>query len=438
MLFQHHVPPPQSTFVSTRKSEQADSSTIRPEQATFVLKESTVDPQYILGKTPGPYVEEHSRSIYTQLGARMALLGIDARLERTRKQVNYPETYDLIFNRLNAEYSKNKNLKHLILLLGIPIAYPRLQWLENIFSSPIIGPIRFLNKRFGFAGGLFNKFDGQIDLLDDLDDHYTAHHHKAERKELMLRLQQFSKTHSVRVTILGGDVHLAAVGRFYTNPKQHIPAENDWRYMANIISSAITNKPPPSAIANLLARRNRIHHLDHDTDETLIHMFDHDPGFPARKKQVTKEHRHLPSRKTNESNRVTMPSRNFAIISESLGESAVGTSGSLGNLTDTNGAPTNTPAGPETTVPSTTFEHPAIANLKFNMRKAIHKGELNAGTEHTAADGLQASGLGGVHGLDVTLRVEIDKSNPEGLTEGYAFTIPGLDATAYMDQGKKW
>jgi hypothetical protein len=27
----------------------------------------------------------------------------------------------------------------------------RLTWLENIFSSPIIAPIKFMNRRFGFG-----------------------------------------------------------------------------------------------------------------------------------------------------------------------------------------------------------------------------------------------------------------------------------------------
>ena len=58
----------------------------------------------------------------------MALMGIDARTERTRHQVNYPETYDLIFDRvrkeLGAAASSPQPVKHLILLLGIPIAYP--------------------------------------------------------------------------------------------------------------------------------------------------------------------------------------------------------------------------------------------------------------------------------------------------------------------------
>ena len=314
MLFQHHIPPPKSTYTTDApqttnarhaQGTPADSAQLKD---TYVMTQMDEDPSYIIGKSPGPYVEERSRSIYCQLGARVAFIGIDARTERTRHQINYPETYDLIFGHAARQISASKGaIKHLILLLGVPIAYPRLQWLENILQSPIIGPIRFLNKRFGVAGSFFNQFDGGVDLLDDLDDHYASHNHKKERKNLVHRLQTLAKDQNVRVSILGGDVHLAAMGRFYSNPKLNIPAEADWRYMPNIISSAITNKPPPQAVANMLARRNKIHHLDSDTDETLLELFDKNPGAgePGVKP------------KTASTNHATMPSRNYAIISES-------------------------------------------------------------------------------------------------------------------------
>jgi hypothetical protein len=95
---------------------------------TFVLQNEEEEPGYIIGKTHGPYVAERSRSLYARLGARIAFLAIDARTERTRRQVNYPETYDLIFARLRKELGEAaasaSPIKHLILLLGIPIAYP--------------------------------------------------------------------------------------------------------------------------------------------------------------------------------------------------------------------------------------------------------------------------------------------------------------------------
>ncbi|KAF2103200.1 hypothetical protein NA57DRAFT_63840 [Rhizodiscina lignyota] len=435
MLFQHHLAPPKSTFTTDasqttsshgHQSTPADSAQLKD---TFVAVEPREDPSFIIGSRPGPYVEEHSRSIYCQLGARIAFLGIDARTERTRHQINYPETYDLIFKHLESAFEANRNLKHLILLLGVPIAYPRLQWLENILNSPIIGPIKFLNKRFGLAGGFFNRFDGNVDLLDDLDDHYTARQHKAERRELVQRLQDFSKKHSIRVSILGGDVHLAAIGRFYSKPKLGIPAEKDWRYMPNIISSAITNKPPPAAVANLLARRNKVHHLDHDTDETLLEMFDHDPGMRNGKPDTngTTNGNHIIQKKTNDANHATMPSRNYAIIAESHSASEI--------MHPTNGvAPPTNGEGAEgadtTTVPN--------GDSKFNPRHALHDGEKKAGTDHPAASGVTKTGLGGRYGLDVSLRVEISPNDAQGHTHGYGFSIPALDSSAYEHQGKTW
>jgi hypothetical protein len=459
ILFQHHIAPPRSTYTTDapKTVNVGPDGMTDPVQLneTFVMTNDSDDPSYIIGPKPGPYVEERSRSIYTQLGARLAFCGIDARTERTRHQINYPETYTKIFKRLTDEFSANKNLKHLILLLGVPIAYPRLQWLENIFSSPIIAPIKFLNKRFGFGGALFNKFDGQVDLLDDLDDHYTAHQHKRERRELIHNLQSLSRSHGVRITILGGDVHLAAVGRFYSNPKLGIPAERDHRYMPNVISSAITNKPPPAAVANLLARRNKIHHLDHETDETLLEIFDRDPGKgdsgvpnnfagnatdgdgvhgAAAANGVTNGAGHANGgangngngkkvgKKTADKNHATMPSRNYAIISESRLRNPPGSS-----------KPEHQASEHQGYVPGDSRQDVAVApemsqvlDKKYNHRKPIHKGEQGAGTAHPAAQGIEPSGLAGPDGLDVCLRVEVHKGDREGWTEGYGFSVPGL------------
>lgn len=398
-LFQHHIPPPKPTYTSSSQpkvdshgSKGLGSSSIGDDD-TFVLQEKTEEPCFIIGNSPGPYIDERSRSLYMRLGARIAFLGVDARTERTRHQVNYDSTYDLIFNRVRSELSNSKEINHLIVLLGVPIAYPRLAWLENIFTSPIIGPIRFLNKRFGVAGGFFNHFDGQVDLLDDLDDHYTARQHKHERKDLILRLQSLAQEFDVRITILGGDVHLAAIGRFYSATKLAIPIEHDHRYMANIISSAITNKPPPKAVANLLARRNKIHHLDHETHETLMGLFDRDPGN---------------SNKTANFNHCTMPSRNYAIITET----AAGGPSALSNGEAPNGS----------------MNGGAIRNAEGSRPRAkvkdghspLHEGEDGAGTEHVAASGVHRGAC--VGGLDVAIRVEIDQHDREGKTEGYGFS----------------
>ena len=406
-LFQHHTAPPVSTF--TTDAPQTMSATekgtagadARQLENTYIYKRTADDPSWIVGKKPGPYVEERSRNLYMRLGKRIAFCGIDARTERTRKQVNYPETYNMIFDRMEKEFQEaHGEIKHLILLLGVPIAYPRLAWLENILSSPVIAPLRLLNKRFGVAGDFFNKFDGSVDLLDDLDDHYTARHHKKERKELIVRLQKLAEKYAIRITILGGDVHLCAFGRFYSNPGEDIAAENDPRYIPNIVSSAITNKPPPKAVANLLAKRNKIHHLrDGSTDETLLEFFDKQPGGNA---------------KGAEWNKATMPSRNYACITEIPDEDHPApvfheTNGDEGPLTNGN-------------VPDTGLsgkEKPK--EYSRNGREPLHIGEAEAGTRHPAADGITNRGpcRGG---LNIALRVEIDNHDPEGHTEGYGLT----------------
>ena len=46
--------------------------------------------------------------------------------------------------------------------------------------------------------------------------------------------------------------------------------------MANVISSAIVNTPPPEMMGDILNKRNKVHHLDHETDEDMIPMFTHD------------------------------------------------------------------------------------------------------------------------------------------------------------------
>ncbi|PQE21094.1 transcription factor protein [Rutstroemia sp. NJR-2017a WRK4] len=402
LLFQHHVAPPATTFVTDAPQPMsADNVGLDPRYLdnVYVLEDDVPDSSYIIGDSPGPYVAEKSRSIYARLGARIAFFGIDARTERTRHQVNYPETYKKIFTRLRAELTAAKAspspIQHLIILLGIPIAYPSLDGAIEVlqqeiwvwYATPFLLTLLKLTETLG--GSFFNHFDGSVDLLDDLDDHYTAHTHKKERQYLVKQLQALASEFSVRITILGGDVHLAAVGRFYSNPNLQVPASKDHRYMANIISSAIVNKPPPQAVANLLARRNKIHHLDPQTDETLLYFFDQDPGA---------------ENKTSKSNHVTMPSRNWAMITEN--------------------SPTSTSAPNEIEINGVAYDL-AENEVPKDGHYAIHKGEQNAGTQHKAAD-YGKHGAGSDGSLDVCIRVEVDQHDKEGRTRGYGMTIPVL------------
>lgn len=80
-----------------------------------------------------------------------------------------------------------------------------------------------------------------------------------------------------------GDVHLAAVGQFYSNPNLNITKDRDYRYMPNIISSAIADVPTTEMISDTLNRRNQVHHMDSNTDEEMIPIFTHDVNNKVRK-----------------------------------------------------------------------------------------------------------------------------------------------------------
>lgn len=84
-----------------------------------------------------------------------------------------------------------------------------------------------------------------------------------------------------------GDVHLAAIGQFYSNPELGVPKDRDHRYMPNVISSAIVNTPPPDKLADFLNKRNKIHWLNDDTAEDMIPIFTHDVnGRPRNNKRL--------------------------------------------------------------------------------------------------------------------------------------------------------
>jgi hypothetical protein len=247
MLFQHH-----SVSAETEKTE----------------------PSWVLGAHPGPYIREQSRSVFLQLGRQVAFIGLDCRTERQRDEILTEDSYDVIFDRLEKEIVKGET-KHLLVLLGVPIAYPRLNFLENVLTSRLMDPIKAMG-RAGLLGGFVNKFDGGVEILDDLDDHWTAKHHKDERNWFVKELQHIASTKSVRVTILGGDVHLGAIGQFFSNKKLGLAKDQDHRYMPNVVSSAIVNTPPPEMMADILNKRNKIHHLDANTDENMVPIFTHD------------------------------------------------------------------------------------------------------------------------------------------------------------------
>lgn len=62
-------------------------------------------------------------------------------------------------------------------------------------------PIKAIGKAPMF-GNLISTIDGGVEVLDDLNDHWTAKNHKEERRLLIEELQDLAADKSIRVTIL--------------------------------------------------------------------------------------------------------------------------------------------------------------------------------------------------------------------------------------------
>ncbi|KAJ1918350.1 hypothetical protein H4219_002675 [Mycoemilia scoparia] len=217
-----------------------------------------------------------------RFGPNVLGLGLDTRFERTLGQIVTPQTYDMTFNILYEMMAKpsHRNIRHLVVFLGGPIVYPRLTYIESILQT--IRRFKAHKTQLCNEDGpckTFNNQFGEPELLDDLNDHWTAKIHKHERRQFVQRLQEFAKKTSVRVTFVGGDVHCCGVGRFDDRSMKvrKGPADQNHRLMYQIISSAIVNTPPPKGVitlSHLGALRN--YSLDENTKEIMERFFERD------------------------------------------------------------------------------------------------------------------------------------------------------------------
>ncbi len=321
-------------------------------------------------------------------------------------------------------------------------------------------------------GNLINKFDGGVEILDDLDDHWTAKHHKHERNWFIQELQELAAEKSVRITILSGDVHLAAVGQFYSNKKLGIPKDRDHRYIPNVICSAIVNTPPPDLLADVLNRRNKVHHLDDDTDEDMIPLFTSDVNGNPRNNHHLLPHRNWCS--IREYHPGTTPPPTPPARSPALDESRPGTLTRTLSLTRRDFTPGNlvrrlsrsggppvsyNPGPPSTDGPrhapqrrhsasaGSASYHATARDSYFPPHHTSHAGaepEFRPNPFHRRPTGLseKAARRGGgpateaderaghidlSAGLDIVLNVEVTQGDPAGITTPYRLLVPALD-----------
>lgn len=372
MLFQHHM--------ST-------------EEPAYML-----DPLWMVSKEPGLFIQQPSHSVFMRLGREISLLGFDCRTERRLSQVISELTYHGIFQRVQLELDRSPETKHLLVMLGVPILYPRLVWLEWLLNLTLLKPVRRLAARGVINKGLVNEFDGGVEVLDDLNDHWCSKNHKRERNQLLKRLTDLGAKNGVRITILSGDVHLCCIGRLKTklhhHPHAHLLSnkmesnrdvtenpEHDPRLMFNVISSAIINAPPPDAMASLLDRRSKIHHFDRYTDEDMVPIFTSNPDGSRRE-----NHQFLNKRNWSD----------LVLAKQSLVLDQIG---------------------------SSKFPSPLLETSAAEMAK------VQVSERHIKYPVFEST-------LVATLHVEEDGNNPEATTAAYEVMIPDLQDKYHLEKAE--
>ena len=276
-------------------------------------------------------------------------------------------------------------------------------------------------------------------------------------------------------------MHLAAIGQFYSNPKLKIPKDKDHRYMANVISSAIVNTPPPEMMGDILNKRNKTHHLDLDTDEDMIPMFTHDvdgkvrnnkrllprrnwcsireyhpgstppptPSPPPSEPQSPSDQEYSPPppptrlQRTMSLTRGDIKPANLIRRLSGRGPPPVsymaprgeGHEESVSPSSPDGYFPTQTTPQRSSTLPanghdsqrhsSAPLSRPGFQRRPTNMsEKAAVKGDVDNMTGHINLE----------HGLDIVLNCEINQRNPAGLTTPYRLLIPALQYEGAGDE----
>ena len=125
-----------------------------------VHNDAKAEPQWIIPNQKGPFIKQKNHSNYVRLGKEIALVGVDCRTERRLSEIVTKPSYDAIFARLEREITAAPEIKHLLVMLGVPIMYPRLAWLEWLLTSSLLKPARALAVKGVINKGLVNEFDG--------------------------------------------------------------------------------------------------------------------------------------------------------------------------------------------------------------------------------------------------------------------------------------
>ncbi|KAF2645990.1 Aso-1 [Massarina eburnea CBS 473.64] len=249
------------------------------------------------------------------LGPCVVVVGPDCRSERNPHQVMAGPTYQGIFPKIA---TLPPSVQHCIMMIPVPIIYPRLESVEHLANSmatgkkAVTGTFNMLGKvtssvagvvgaksvvgdgfnsvkkaigKSGLMSGVLSPF-GDIDLLDELRDQWTHDSKDLERTYLIRTLQGIAHNKSLRITFFSGGVDCCGAGLVHDPSKPQ-----DHKTMYQIISASVVNAPPSNYVLRLLHNNrvlyvpqngHRSSHQPSDTKEDMMEIFTQDVNGTAR------------------------------------------------------------------------------------------------------------------------------------------------------------
>lgn len=165
---------------------------------------------------------------FREEGRSLDLLLLDLRRDRTRDRVLSERQWANLKSWLDAQASSAgaaRTPRHLVVVSSIPVVYMR-------FPGVIdhLGPLSDLKG-----------------IEDDRIDQWEHGRHRGERSRLIMHLLAHAGRTGSQVTILSGDVHVAARARIVSTAPGHVPQGKPRTVIHQVTSSGIVN-PPPSAL----------------------------------------------------------------------------------------------------------------------------------------------------------------------------------------------
>ncbi len=146
--------------------------------------------------------------------------GSPTALAGAREQVISAEGWKAVYTWLDAQDATS--MTHLFVMSSIPVMHPGFAELEKLLGAML----------------------GRQELEDDLRDHWTSPSNRAERLRLVHHLLGAGARGS-RVTVLSGDVHVAALGAIESSREPSLPPNAS---VINQLTSSGIEHPAPAAV----------------------------------------------------------------------------------------------------------------------------------------------------------------------------------------------